>query len=95
MQLKVRVYVHLCLSNLEGHFIKQSGASFKGTNSKSDVLKPGKMEPYAYIKLNPKMINKKHRDKAVKSFGVVVDKKKQDKRKQNEGMLSGLKVTKK
>ena len=59
------------------------------------MLKPGKMEPYAYIKLNPKMINRKHRDKAVASFGVVVDKKKQDKRKQKEGMLSGMKITKK
>ena len=53
------------------------------------------MEPYAYIKLNPKMINRKHRDKAVASCGVVVDKKKQDKRKQKEGMLSGMKITKK
>uniref|UniRef100_A0A7S3N6U0 RRP12 HEAT domain-containing protein n=1 Tax=Euplotes harpa TaxID=151035 RepID=A0A7S3N6U0_9SPIT len=74
----------------EGHIIKQSGAAFRGKNSKSDVLKKGEHEPYAYIKLNPKMINKRNRDKAVKSFQTVVEKKKQDKRKQKDGMLSGV-----
>lgn len=75
---------------IEGHIIKQSGAAFRGKNSKSDVLKKGEHEPYAYIKLNPKMINKRNRDKAVKSFQTVVEKKKQDKRKQKDGMLSGV-----
>lgn len=79
---------------IDGHFIKQSGASFLGKNTKSDTLKKGQHEPYAYIKLNPKMMNKRFRDKAVKSFGTVVDKKKADKRKTKEGMLAGLTVTK-
>lgn len=58
------------------------------------MLKKGEYEPYAYIKLNPKMINKRFRDKAVKSFSTVVEKKKQNKRKQKEGMLSGMTITK-
>ena len=85
--LKIKYY-------LEGHFIKQSGTSFKGKGGKSDMLKSGQYEPYAYIKLNPKMINKRFRDKAVKSFGTVVEKKKQDKRKFKEGMFSGATIKK-
>jgi hypothetical protein len=79
---------------LEGHFIKQSGESFKGKKIKSDVLKAGQYEPYAYIKLNPKMINKRFRDKAVKSFETVIEKKKINKRKLKEGMLSGATIKK-
>jgi len=79
----------------EGHFIKQSGSSFKGKGGKSDILKSGQYEPYAYIKLNPKMINKRFRDKAVKSFGTVVEKKKQDKRKVKDGMFAGATIKKK
>jgi len=56
------------------------------------VLKAGQYEPYAYIKLNPKMMSKKFRDKAVKSFGTVVEKKKTNKRKQKDGMLSGMTI---
>ena len=79
----------------EGHFIKQSGASFRGKGSKSDVLKSGQYEPYAFIKLNPKMMNKRYRDKAVKSFETVVEKKKTNKRKLKEGMLTGATISKK
>ena len=45
------------------------------------MIKKGEFEPYAFIKLNPQMMNKRHRDKAVKTFGTVVQKKKSDKRK--------------
>jgi hypothetical protein len=58
------------------------------------MLKAGQHEPYAYIKLNPKMMGKKYREKAVKSFGTVVEKKKVNKRKQKEGILSGMTVSK-
>jgi hypothetical protein len=45
------------------------------------VLKAGKHEPFAYIKLNPKMLNKRYKEKAVKSFeGVVSHGKKENKR---------------
>ena len=40
------------------------------------------------------MINKRYRDKAVKSFGTVVEKKKQDKRKVKEGLFSGATIKK-
>jgi hypothetical protein len=57
------------------------------------VLKKGKYEPFAYIKLNPKMLNKRNKDKAVNSFkGVVSHGKKENKRtgKKSEGLLSGM-----
>jgi hypothetical protein len=65
------------------------------------VLKAGKYEPFAYIQLNPKMLNKRNKTKAIKSFeGVVSHGKKVNKRsgsatggrveKKNEGMLSGI-----
>jgi len=48
-------------------------------------------EPFAYIKLNPKMLNKRNQNKAVKSFDTVIDKKKERKRVK-EGMLSGMRM---
>jgi hypothetical protein len=49
------------------------------------------VDPYAYIKLNPKMLNKRNRNKAVKSFDTIIDKKKEGKRVK-EGMFSGMKM---
>jgi hypothetical protein len=40
------------------------------------------------------MINKRFRDKAVKSFETVIEKKKINKRKLKEGMLSGATIKK-
>ncbi len=57
------------------------------------MLKQGKYEPFAYIKLNPKMLNKRNKDKAIKSFeGFVSHGKKENKRgaKKTEGLLSGI-----
>ena len=56
-------------------------------------MKKGKYEPFAYIKLNPKMLNKRNKEKAVKSFeGVVSHGKKQFKKtgKKSDGLLSGM-----
>lgn len=61
------------------------------------MLKAGKYEPFAYIKLNPKMLNKRNKDKAVKTFETVVSTgKKEGKRghKKTEGMLSGMSFNK-
>ena len=76
-----------------GHIIKYSGDAYKSTKGSGDVLKAGKHEPFAYIKLNPKMLNKRNKEKAVKSFESIVSHgKKQDKRsgKKNSGLLSGM-----
>jgi hypothetical protein len=56
------------------------------------VLKVGKHEPFAYIKFNPKMLNKRNKEKAVKTFeGIVSHGKKENKRSgKSEGMLSGI-----
>jgi len=67
-------------------------ASKKG---KGDVLKAGKHEPYAYIKLNPEMLNPRKKSQAVNSFSHVVSHgKKTDKRtgKKQTGLLSGMSV---
>ncbi len=64
-----------------GHIMKYSGSAYKSTKGDGDVLKANKYEPFAYIKLNPKMMNKRFKDQAVKSFETVVSHgKKKDKR---------------
>lgn len=39
-------------------------------------MKPGNHDPFAYIKLNPKMLNKRNAKKSIKTFDVVIEKKK-------------------
>ena len=80
-------------SHSGGHIMKQSGDKYKSDKGRGDVLKAGTHEPYAYIKLNPEMLNPKNRGKAVTSFaGVVSHGKKTDKKtlKRKEGMLAGM-----
>ena len=64
-----------------GHFEKHSGADYKSGKGKGDVLKAGKHEPFSYIQLNPRLLNKRNRQQAVNSFKKVVSfGKKTDKR---------------
>jgi hypothetical protein len=71
-----------------GHTIKQSGEVYKSAKGKGDVLKAGTHEPYAYIKLNPGMLNRRAKKQAVETFaGVVSHGKKLDKR--SGGLLAG------
>lgn len=49
----------------KGHIIKASGDQYKSDKGKGDVLKAGTHEPYAYIKLNPEMLNPKKKHLAV------------------------------
>jgi len=57
------------------------------------MLKAGKHEPFAYIQLNPEMLNPRKKNQAVKSFtGIVSHGKKLNKRsgsagKKNDGLL--------
>ena len=44
-----------------GHIVKFSGDAYRSNKGQGDVLKAGKHEPFAYIKLNPKMLNKRNR----------------------------------
>lgn len=73
------------------HIIKESGETFKpkGAMTKGDLMLPGKPNPYAFIQLNPKVLNKRHRNAAGKAFDMVLGKKKE------EGLLKGLKSSKK
>lgn len=76
-----------------GHIVKYSGSAYKSNKGEGDTLKAGKYEPFAYIQLNPKMLNKRNKAKAVKTFeGVVSHGKKINKRseKKTEGLLSGI-----
>ena len=76
-----------------GHKIVQSGSSYTSNKGKGDVLKAGTHEPYAYIALNPEMLNPRKKKQAVKTFDPVVSHgKKTDKRsgKKQGGLLSGL-----
>lgn len=65
----------------------ESGHKFKSKDGKSDALRKGQMEPYAYIRLNPAMMNKRNRHEAVKSFEPVIG--------GGGGVLKGLKLKKK
>jgi len=57
------------------------------------VIKAGKLEPFSYIQLNPRMLNKRNKQHAINSFSKVVDfGKKIDKR---SGLLKGVAVKKK
>jgi len=71
---------------------KHSGEAYKSTKGKGDVLKAGQHEPYAYIKLNPGMLNRRAKKQAVETFaGVVSHGKKTDKRQKNQsGLLAGM-----
>ncbi len=70
-----------------GHHIVESGQKFRAKDGRSDALKSGEMEPYAYIRLNPAMMNKRNRQAAVKSFEPVVG--------GAGGLFKGLKLKKK
>ena len=64
-----------------GHFEKHSGDRYTSAKGKGDVLKAGEHEPFSYIQLNPRLLNKRHRQQAVNSFKKVVSfGKKADKR---------------
>jgi hypothetical protein len=64
---------------------------YRSKVGKSDIVKKGDHDPFAYIKLNPKMLNKRNQKKAIKSFDLVMEKKKAGKRIK-EGTLAGLKM---
>jgi len=41
---------------------------YQSKKARGDVLQPGKLEPYAYLPLQPKFLNKRNRAKAVNQF---------------------------
>ena len=77
-----------------GHIEKFSGDAYKSKKGKGDVLKAGKLEPFSYIQLNPRLLNKRNKQHAINAFSKVVwfGKKidKREKNKTNSGMLSGM-----
>lgn len=84
-----------------GHHHKFSGDEYKSKKGAGDTLKAGKHEPFAYIQLNPEMLNPRKKNQAVKSFtGIVSHGKKLNKRsgsagKKNDGLLQGMGFKKK
>lgn len=74
-----------------GHLVKESGETFRNKEMKAhgDLLIAGKPNPYAFIQLNPQVLNKRKRNLAGKAFEKVLGKKHED------GALKGLKSSKK
>lgn len=60
--------------------VKESGNTFKAKNAQGDIKVHGKPDPYAFIQLNPKALNKRFTRRSEKSFSQVTD-----------GPLKGLK----
>lgn len=54
---------------------KHTGDVYKAKKAKGDVLKPGKLEPFAYVPLNPKFLNKRRKAKAINQFTKYTTKK--------------------
>jgi len=54
---------------------KHSGVRYKSNKTGGDV-KSGKLEPYAYIPLDPKQLNKRRRNTAFKKYVPYVKKNK-------------------
>jgi len=50
---------------------KHSGEEFKAKKAGGDIKK-GKLDPYAYIKLDPKFLNKRNKNKGTKQFENIV-----------------------
>jgi ribosomal RNA-processing protein 12 len=65
------------------------GAAYKNKKAGGDVQRKGQLEPYAYIPLNPKLLSKKNKGEAVKTFGAVVGKKKKRERQQQKQQRGG------
>lgn len=66
------------------HNMIESGSSFKNKRGAGDVIKAGKPDPYAFIQLNPKVLNKKFREKSASAFEGIVNTK-------GSGSLKGIK----
>lgn len=62
------------------HLVKESGATYKAENAKGDIKIHGRPDPYAFIQLNPKALNKRFTRRSEKAFQQVT-----------QGNLKGLK----
>ena len=79
-----------------GHIEKHSADAYRSAKGKGDVIKAGKYEPFSYVQLNPRLLNRRNRQKAVASFQKIVTfGKKEGKREEHakKGGLSGLKMS--
>jgi len=56
----------------KGHVEKFSGDAYRSDKGKGDVIKAGKLEPFSYIQLNPRLLNRRKKQVAVNSFAKVV-----------------------
>ena len=69
-QLKESLEKYVSLNNLvrDVHQVKEDGSTFRAKNAKGDIKKQGKPDPYAFIQLNPKALNKRFTRRSEKSF---------------------------
>jgi ribosomal RNA-processing protein 12 len=54
--------------------LPHSGKQYSAKKAKGDMLRPGKLEPYAYIPLQPKFLNKRKKAQSVKQFAPFTKK---------------------
>jgi len=51
---------------------KHTGKEYKAIKAKGDVKKAGRLDPYAYVPLNPKFLNKRQKVKAKRQFDNII-----------------------
>ena len=56
----------------KSHFVKFSGDEYKSSAGKGDVLLKGKLDPFAYIQLNPKSAIDKNNKSNIKVFEKIM-----------------------
>jgi hypothetical protein len=75
----------------KGHTIQGMQQFRPGKKSCGDAKRQNKMEPYAYMRLNPKMVNEKHKVKSLASIKQVVKTSKKDSKKNHNSGKRGVK----
>jgi ribosomal RNA-processing protein 12 len=55
-----------------GGAVRHTGEEYRSTKAAGDMKKPGRPDPYAYLPLNPRMLNKRRRLHAYKQFENVI-----------------------
>jgi ribosomal RNA-processing protein 12 len=55
--------------------LKHSGKEYKAKRAEGDVKKEGKLEPFAFLPVESRLLNKRYRKKEAKKFDSLMGKK--------------------
>lgn len=61
--------------------VKRPGAEFKARRARGDALKPGELQPYAYVPLNPAALNQRRRKDANAELVLATEKRKRSRKR--------------